>query len=107
MQLSAHQHQIFSTASCNFPAQQAPGAKPLHGQRHSSEPGRVRTHNLLCLVGDPLQVVQHGSQSNKVLALEVNYHPACLLEAAMPVLQELADKIIATVGPPTAAQAGS
>jgi hypothetical protein len=54
-----------------------------------------------------LQVVQHGSQSTKVLALEVTYHPACLLEAAMPVLQELADKIIATVGPPTAAQAGS
>lgn len=54
-----------------------------------------------------LQVVQHGSQATKVLALEVTYHPACLLEAALPLLQELADKIVAVVGPPAAAAGGS
>lgn len=52
-----------------------------------------------------VQVVQHGSQATKVLALEVTYHPACLLEAALPLLQELADKIVAVVGPPAAAGA--
>jgi hypothetical protein len=44
-------------------------------------------------------VLQHGSQSPKVVALEVTYSPACILDAAAPLLQELADKIIATVGP--------
>lgn len=48
-----------------------------------------------------LTVMQHGSQAPKVLALEVTYHPACLLDSAAPLLQELADRIISSVGPPT------
>jgi hypothetical protein len=54
-----------------------------------------------------VQVVQHGSQATKLLALEVTYHPACLLEAAQPLLQELAGKIAAVVGPPAAAGSSS
>jgi len=41
-----------------------------------------------------------------VLALEVTYHPATLLQQAGPILQELADKISACVGPATGAGPG-
>ena len=46
------------------------------------------------------QVNHPGVTTPKLLALEVTYHPACTLDQAAPLLKELADKIIASVGPP-------
>lgn len=80
---------------------------PCHTAKPLPAPNCTNPNHTPQPTNQPLnQVLQQGSQAPRLLALEVTYHPAAMLSAATPLLQELAEHIISAVGPPTGSGPG-
>lgn len=64
-----------------------------------SAASRAATCLAACSLHRRLQVTQ-GQAAPKALAVEVTYHPAVSMAAGGPLLEELAGRIAASLGPP-------